>query len=508
MLITDLTEMIGKEISCRCSGAERDRDIKRFCFWQDGLLLNDTSCLYIDPEGKIGETEVPLVILTTEDAAETCIRHSHIVMAVKREQMSGCLNLLTMAFFQEQARTEEFNRLLSGPAEQTPFHEIINHAAEFLDRSLILTDMSFHVIDYSTTRAITDPVWKGNVKRGYCSYEFIEAVNVLIPDHTMPGNSEAFFVNCDASKENKLCSILYYQTKPIGYLVLLDNEKGILPYHIQYLPKITRILLLSLKHVPNFRSLFINASENVFLNLLEGKSGTPDHVDHTDYLDPIQPALRLPKTMRCLLFILKNPSRHNRYYLQKHLYSLLSGGSVFLYQSYVIAVVDAKEAEKLKDTDPDQNWFRNIREIGVSSVFRTPEEFPYNFQCANVACEMAHKLGSTEQIHYYDKYQFFHILSTCGNEKLLTSYIHPAFEMLREYDSANETSLLKTLHTYLEHGLNAKETATALYLHRNTLTYRLNKIRELTGISFEDLETVFRISCSFRINELLKVYEI
>lgn len=51
------------------------------------------------------------------------------------------------------------------------------------------------------------------------------------------------------------------------------------------------------------------------------------------------------------------------------------------------------------------------------------------------------------------------------------------------------TELSETLEMYLTHGLSAAETARALYIHRNTLIYRLDRITELTGYNprnFED----------------------
>ena len=502
MLVSVLTDMISEAIPCRITKEADDRNLQRFCFLQDNLSLMDESCLYIGEQNDAVNHDGAAVVLTTESSDWSGLEKGRIIIRVPKAHFFECLNLVTKAFFHEQERAEQFNRLLSGPAEQTPFHEIIDNAAVFLGRSLVLTDMSFHVVDYSTSVAITDPIWKTNVKRGFSSYEFIEAMNILIPDNSLPTNSDPFFVNCDASRENKLCSIVFFNQRPIGYLVLLDNERGILPYHLQYLPKIGQLLILSLKHMPNFQSLFINAAENIFLNLLEGKSEDIDH------LRIINASITLPKCMRCLLFIPKNSSKHDRYYMQRNLYSLFPNSSVFLYQNDVIAIVSDKDSHKLADPSLCGEQMKNVKEVGVSSVFRTPEEFPYFLQCAKTACEMAHRLGQKEIIHYYDRYQFFHILSTCHDQTLLRSYIHPAFDMLQEYDAANDTALLKTLQTYIDHGLNAKETAVELYLHRNTLTYRLNKIRELTDIDFENLETVFRLSCSFRINELMGIYDI
>ena len=55
--------------------------------------------------------------------------------------------------------------------------------------------------------------------------------------------------------------------------------------------------------------------------------------------------------------------------------------------------------------------------------------------------------------------------------------------------------MMQTVETYLDCGMNISETARRLYMHRNTLMYRLNSIRKNTGMdlsSFDDAVT-FRL---------------
>ena len=49
-------------------------------------------------------------------------------------------------------------------------------------------------------------------------------------------------------------------------------------------------------------------------------------------------------------------------------------------------------------------------------------------------------------------------------------------------ESPGNHILIKTLETYLDSGCNAAETANKLFIHANTLKYRINKIKELTGV--------------------------
>ena len=57
---------------------------------------------------------------------------------------------------------------------------------------------------------------------------------------------------------------------------------------------------------------------------------------------------------------------------------------------------------------------------------------------------------------------------------------------LLAYDRKRGSDLLKTLSVYFDTGANASETADRLFLHRNSLLYRLERIQELTGLDLKE----------------------
>jgi DNA-binding PucR family transcriptional regulator len=59
-------------------------------------------------------------------------------------------------------------------------------------------------------------------------------------------------------------------------------------------------------------------------------------------------------------------------------------------------------------------------------------------------------------------------------------------EPLAEYDRERRSDLVKTLKAYFEAGANASEAADRLFLHRNSLLYRLSRVEKLTGLDLKD----------------------
>ena len=66
------------------------------------------------------------------------------------------------------------------------------------------------------------------------------------------------------------------------------------------------------------------------------------------------------------------------------------------------------------------------------------------------------------------------------------AYYLALVEPLRQYDREHHGDLLKTMWAYLRHGGNSVRTANALFIHRNSLRYRLARIHALTSLDPDD----------------------
>ena len=59
-------------------------------------------------------------------------------------------------------------------------------------------------------------------------------------------------------------------------------------------------------------------------------------------------------------------------------------------------------------------------------------------------------------------------------------------EPLVVYDRERRSDLVKTLKVYFDTGTNASEAADRLFLHRNSILYRLARVEKLTGLDLKD----------------------
>jgi DNA-binding PucR family transcriptional regulator len=81
------------------------------------------------------------------------------------------------------------------------------------------------------------------------------------------------------------------------------------------------------------------------------------------------------------------------------------------------------------------------------------------------------------------------LLEVLKNDPGKAAYYLGLLRPLQEYDRAHYGDLVKTLAAYLRHGGNSTQTADALFMHRNSLRYRLARIRAISGMDLDDPDT-------------------
>ncbi len=92
------------------------------------------------------------------------------------------------------------------------------------------------------------------------------------------------------------------------------------------------------------------------------------------------------------------------------------------------------------------------------------------------------------------------LIAALRSDPARTAYYRDLLSSLRRYDSEHHGDLVRTLAAYLRHGGNSTQTANALYLHRNSLRYRLARIQALLGLDPDDPDARLALSIALLIS--------
>lgn len=119
--------------------------------------------------------------------------------------------------------------------------------------------------------------------------------------------------------------------------------------------------------------------------------------------------------------------------------------------------------------------------IGVSNVFHDFRDIPKAYIEAIDAFKFGRSyFGENKYTLYKDLGCFGLIREFRENQKLITS-LKDIFRKLKEYDEKNKQDLYRTLGQLIIHNMDVDKVADFMYIHKNTVHYRKNKIIDLLG---------------------------
>ena len=112
-----------------------------------------------------------------------------------------------------------------------------------------------------------------------------------------------------------------------------------------------------------------------------------------------------------------------------------------------------------------------------------------------------------KSVVHYSSLGFFQIFGEIDDVTELERYIPETLKKLYLYDDEHKGELITTLQMYLRNNQSIKKTADAMFVHYRTISYRLEKIKQISGINFDNANEVLAVSNGLIIYKMLKEIE-
>ena len=186
-------------------------------------------------------------------------------------------------------------------------------------------------------------------------------------------------------------------------------------------------------------------------------------------------------------------------YLLTRLREIVPGSGMTVYQGSILVLLSQDERVFRLDLDKDQRLIGLLERyngfMAVSNGTRRLDSLRSIFHLTRRTVVLARALRTdpSERIFFHEDYSMYCIIDLCvkryleveGNDDPLY-LMHPAVIHLTRYDREHHNNLRDVLFHYLMNDRNLVKTAAAVYMHRNTVINKVNKIQELLKLDLED----------------------
>lgn len=112
-----------------------------------------------------------------------------------------------------------------------------------------------------------------------------------------------------------------------------------------------------------------------------------------------------------------------------------------------------------------------------------------------------------ENIMFYEDLGIFGLLYDLNETTVFETYYNGIFQNIWAYDEHNEGHLFETLECYFKNNCDKLKTAKELYIHENTLRYRLHQIEEVMACDLKNVNTIADIVTALKVRRMFQILD-
>ncbi len=165
--------------------------------------------------------------------------------------------------------------------------------------------------------------------------------------------------------------------------------------------------------------------------------------------------------------------------------------------------IGSKDIENLASTVADTisgEFFVHVV-IGIGTTVENLRDLARSFKDAQVALEVGKVFDTEKTIISYDNLGIARLIYQLPTT-LCETFLREVFKR-GSIDSLDHETLF-TIQRFFENNLNVSETSRKLFVHRNTLVYRLEKIKKITGLDLREFDHAIVFKIALMVNKYLK----
>ncbi len=346
---------------------------------------------------------------------------------------------------------------------------LVRDAAGLFECPAMVVDMAFHVIAWHCEPDFDDAPFRKSIQLGSLTYE---AGSLLAGT-----DAQAQLVSPRDSPFKRRFSLLMTGGAPVGYLILVDvgsrleHEDGRVFSAVE--SALAKQLMLESSRGSSMRS----AEESVLQHLLEGRF--TDESLFQLQADAAGLKYMAPRRIALVNLELYRSTNWSENALRSTILDVFPMSRPLVHDGSVVFFLNS---------DPDMGLFRSFSQqfslrvvisAPVGRLFRLPEVYAATRALmAALLPKLSHPFAVMAE-----PYQALMMLRRLGEDREL---MLPAVRALGQRDMEDDTLYCLTLYTYLCCHRSLQETCARLFTHRNTVLYRIRKLKEEYDIPVDD----------------------
>lgn len=428
-------------------------------------------------------------------------------------------------FYAKESLPVMFNKMASAVSAFIRWNDDLNNAlyrnegmqklldcSSFLPGTLILTNAGYKLQAVVYRDDVSDPTIDEVRELGYHTFETIERIHKEEPIVSTPDTSEYI---SKASGNYTIIRLIRYKDRVAARLCLILNGPETVPAYSDYM----EILSTSISRYL-FNKQSVDYASNAELgslvsDIIEGRIVDQKELDHR------MKQVRLIAHRYFHLMLVSFDQSGNRTtipwnYVISQLQYIFPYSNITTYDGDILLIIQ-KRQRKSRVRFNEKHLMSLLEQYNGCSCMGNASEFmmslPPMYHQVHGALRLGSHIDPSKRIYYYEDYAMYQIIELAAESepKFLSSrnlahLCNNEMIALVMYDQKHSTNMADILLTFLKYERNTTKSADALYMHRNTLLYKIKKIEEIIDRDLEDPDFRARMLFSGYVLDYMRKY--
>lgn len=395
------------------------------------------------------------------------------------------------------------NALLTGNGLQY----LVDTATDIFENPIYVIDLQNKYLAMSAGIEPENEFFNTESATGYISETGLQFIRENRINEKVRDNESAYYIFNTLVQKGMLIDRVQIQGIEVGHVMMMESEHAFRDFDTDFFHRFSKLISMELQKdsvysrnkgltYSYFLADLIKYPNRNINDIRERLEAMQYPFKETFYIIAIPPAGHRPSDLR--LEVILNQIKY-----------IISGSIYVIYENTIVFLISRDMNQSLSEYELTQleNYLNaNHLKAGISNFFQSLENTARFYQQAVDSVHLGMKLKDPSSIYYYSDYYLYKMLELYEKEDSEIRYlIHPGLMKLYLYDQAHGTDFMDTLITHLKNPGQPAKIAEALHIHKNTLLYRMGKIKEITNCSFTEGNDFMNFNLSILIMRYLNM---
>jgi|GEM_PF-343357 len=473
----------------------------------------NSTCIYVGYVSELSkepDTDSPSSLICIEDAPLPEVylygnAERNFYLMPSGTCQADVLNSITDIMLEEATLIGAMRRLLDALYTNRGLQNLVNVASEVFENPIIINDTAYKILSRTQEAIFEDSTLEEEKELGYIHETNVASLKQYMIFEKAHQTGEIVLAKRPVTDETWMFHSVKIQDITVADIAIVDNNRPFREVDYELLYRFSKLVAIEMEKTDFFKSNK-GVMFNYFLaDLLSGKVKSPKAVEQRSrYLN-----WKLFEWFRVVVVVDHREALSGNKVQQigALIRQIVPDCRWTFYQKNLVVLVSRPDYKvfKQKEIESLEDYFRdNGLSAGFSNPFSDIMDVLRFYKQALRAVETGIFVSRGRGVFHYSDMMVFYAAKNIAKHDNLEEFCPSVVATLQDYDAKHDTPLLETLEKYLLYVGNPVAAAKALNIHRNTLLYRVNKIKELAQVDLDNGDERLKIQLYLKFLEYQK----